>query len=104
MRTPFDSSDNQQIRKVASLSAQPLIGGSTRQRGLCQNRIETRHDILMSCVLNRYPSAVPMVRGARQPFRIRAMLRQVTLWKATRGELQTSRVGFFRRQPGEPGE
>jgi hypothetical protein len=30
-------------------------------------------------VLNRYPSAVPMVRGARQPFRIRAMLTQVTL-------------------------
>jgi len=40
---------------------------------------DRRHDVLMSYVLNRYPSAVPMVRGARQPFRIRAMLTQVTL-------------------------
>ena len=47
--------------------------------GFAKNRIETRHDILIPYVLNWYPSAVPMVRGVQQPFRIRAMLTQVTL-------------------------
>src|SRR5918994_637935 len=103
MRTPFDSSDNQQIRKVASLSAQPLIGGSTRQRGLCQNRIETRHDILLSCVLNRHPSAVPMVRGARQPFRIRAMLSKLHSRFQRAESYRQVGQGFFGRQPGEQG-
>jgi hypothetical protein len=47
--------------------------------GRAKNRTETRRDILVSYASNRYPSAVPMIRGARQPFRIRAMLTQGTL-------------------------
>ena len=54
-----------------------LLVEALSNAGYAKNRIEPRHDILMSDVLNRYPSAVPKDRD-RRPLTI---VQKIAIWE-----------------------